>query len=229
MREGAVDRVSGVDGSKLESIKTKKFASTYGSAMSWDYRYFGGGAWPRDGMVIYDRKTGELYEPETSPNSGPARGEFDPAGNYWAAGRGGQLVKFDIKEKRAHEYPLPTPYTSLYTAKADKNGEVWAGELNGGHYLRFDPKTEQFTDYDLPTKYSGPYRAQIDKHGDIWTGGMQTDRVSRLDPKSGQWVEYLMPTDTNMRTVFVDDSGAKPVFWTGSNHAHSLVKVEMLD
>src|SRR5207245_2061410 len=100
----------------------KKFPSTYGSAMSWDYRYFGGGAWPKDGVVVYDRKTGELYEAETSPNSGPARGEFDPEGNYWAAGRGGSLVKFDIKEKRAHEYPLPTPYTSLYTAKADMNG-----------------------------------------------------------------------------------------------------------
>ncbi len=71
-------RINGVDGSKMEAIKTKKFASTYGSAMSWDYRYFGGGAWPRDGVVIYDRKTGELYEAETSPNSGPARGEFDP-------------------------------------------------------------------------------------------------------------------------------------------------------
>ena len=85
-----------LDGRKMETIKTKKFASTYGSAMSWDHRYFGGGAWPRDGMVIYDRKTGELFEPETSPNSGPARGEFDPAGNYWAAGRGGSLIKFDI-------------------------------------------------------------------------------------------------------------------------------------
>ena len=46
-----------------------------------------------------DRKTGEVFEPETSPNSGPARGEFDPAGNYWAAGRGGSLIKFDIKEQ----------------------------------------------------------------------------------------------------------------------------------
>ena len=68
VREGEVGRISGADGSKLEAIKTKKFASTYGSAMSWDYRYFGGGAWPKDGMVIYDRKTGQLYEPDTSPD-----------------------------------------------------------------------------------------------------------------------------------------------------------------
>ena len=132
LREGEISRINGIDGRKMEAIKTKKFPSTYGSAMSWDYRYFGGGAWPKDGVVVYDRKTGELYEADTSPNSGPARGEFDPAGNYWAAGRGGSLIKFDINEKRVHEYPLPTPYTSLYTAKADKNGEVWAGSSMAG-------------------------------------------------------------------------------------------------
>jgi hypothetical protein len=41
-----------------ESYKTKKFALTYGSAMSDDGRYFGGGAWPRDGIGVVDRKTG---------------------------------------------------------------------------------------------------------------------------------------------------------------------------
>jgi streptogramin lyase len=154
--------------------------------MSWDHRYFGGGAWPRDGMVIYDRKTGELYEPETSPNSGPARGEFDPAGNYWAAGRGGQLVKFDIKEKRAHEYPLPTPYTSLYTAKADKNGEVWAGELNGGHYLRFDPKTEQFTAYMLPEPFAMDRESWVDN---------STSPVSVWFVDHDGWLVHIQPLD----------------------------------
>jgi virginiamycin B lyase len=186
VRDGAVERISGVDGSKLESIRTKKFASTYGSAISWDYRYFGGGAWPRDGMVIYDRKTGELYEPETSPDSGPARGEFDPAGNYWAAGRGGSLIKFDINEKRVHEYPLPTPYTSLYTAKADKNGEVWAGELNGGHYLRFDPKSEQFTAYALPEPFSMDRESFIDN---------STNPVSVWYVDHDGWLAHIQPLD----------------------------------
>ncbi len=186
VREGEVGRISGADGSKLEAIKTKKFASTYGSAMSWDYRYFGGGAWPKDGMVIYDRKTGQLYEPDTSPNSGPARGEFDPAGNYWAAGRGGSLIKFDINTKLVHEYPLPTPYTSLYTAKADKNGEVWAGELNGGHYLRFDPKTEQFTTYTLPEPFAMDREAWIDN---------STSPVSVWFVDHDGWLVHIQPLD----------------------------------
>jgi virginiamycin B lyase len=185
-REGAVFKAGPLSGEKLENFKTKKFASTYGSAMSPDGRYFGGGAWPRDGIVILDRKTGEVIEPETSPNSGPARGEFDPSDNYWAAGRGGSLIKFDMKERRIHEYPLPTPYTSLYTANADKNGEVWAGELNGGHYLRFDPKTEQFTAYMLPEPFSMDRESWIDN---------STSPVSVWFVDHDGWLVHIQPLD----------------------------------
>ena len=34
LREGEVSRIGAVDGSKMEAIKTKRFPSTYGSAMS---------------------------------------------------------------------------------------------------------------------------------------------------------------------------------------------------
>jgi virginiamycin B lyase len=183
---GAVLRIGALTGQVEESHKTKKFASTYGSAMSDDGRYFGGGAWPKDGIVVYDRKTGEVFEPDTSPDSGPARGEFDPFDNYWAGGRGGQLIKFDIKEKRIHEYPLPTPYTSLYTARADKNGEVWAGELNGGHYLRFDPKTEQFTAYTLPEPFAMDRESWIDN---------STTPVSVWFVDHDGWLIHLQPLD----------------------------------
>src|SRR5262245_8023010 len=94
-RERKVSKVNSETGEIVTSYPTKKFAGTYGSAMSKDGRYFGGGAWPRDGVVVVDTKTGEVFEPDSSPNSGPARGEFDPDNNYWAAGRGGMLVKFD--------------------------------------------------------------------------------------------------------------------------------------
>ena len=58
---------------------------------------------------------------------------------------------------------------------------------------------------------------------------MHTDRVVRLNPKMGQAVQYLMPTDTNMRTVFVDNSTTPATFWVGSNHDHKLVQVKPLD
>jgi streptogramin lyase len=139
--------------------------------MSADGRYFGGGAWPRDGVVVVDTRTGEVFEPDTSPNSGPARGEFDPQNNYWAAGRGGMLVEFNITEKRIHEYRLPTPYASMYSTHADRNGEIWAGEMHAGRFVRFNPKTVEFTEYVLPEPYGIDRQSWIDNSTDpvtVW-------------------------------------------------------------
>ena len=170
-RDKKVAKVDALTGKEVTSFVLKKFAGTYGSAMSKDGRYFGGGAWPRDGLVVVDSKTAEVFEPDTSPNSGPARGEFDPQGNYWAGGRGGMLVKFDTGEKRIFEYRLPTPYASLYSAQVDKNGEVWAGEMHAGRYARFNPKTGQWTEYVLPEPYGIDRETWIDNSTDpvtVW-------------------------------------------------------------
>jgi virginiamycin B lyase len=170
-REKKVSKIDALTGAPVTGFITQKFAGTYGSAMSHDGRYFGGGAWPRDGVIVVDTKTAEVFEPDTSINSGPARGEFDLRNNYWAAGRGGLLIKFDTTEKRVHEYPLPTPYASMYTAMADKNGEVWGGEMHSGRYFRFDPKTELFTEYVLPEPYALDRESWIDNSTDpvtVW-------------------------------------------------------------
>jgi virginiamycin B lyase len=170
-RERKVTKVDALSGNEVTGYVLKKFAGTYGSAMSRDGRYFGGGAWPRDGVVIVDTETAEVFEPDTSPRSGPARGEFDIHNNYWSGGRGGQLVKFDMAEKRIHEYKLPTPYASMYSAQTDRNGEVWAGEMHSGRYLRFDPKTELFTEYVLPEPYGIDRETWIDNSTDpvtVW-------------------------------------------------------------
>jgi virginiamycin B lyase len=162
MRDKLVTKVEADTGKPVVSYQAKKFGSTYGAAMSKDGRYYGGGAWPRDGVVVVDTKTGEVFEPDTSPNSGPARGEFDPDNNYWSAGRGGMFVKFDTAKKRIFEYPLPVPYASLYTAHPDKNGEVWAGLMHAGRFARFNPKTEQWTIYVLPEPYGLDRQSWID-------------------------------------------------------------------
>jgi streptogramin lyase len=185
-RERKVTKVAALTGDPVTGYVLKKFAGTYGSAMSRDGRYFGGGAWPRDGVVVVDTQTAEVFEPDTSPRSGPARGEFDLHDNYWAGGRGGQLVKFDINEKRIHEYPLPTPYASMYSAQADKNGEVWAGEMHSGRYLRFDPKTVSFTEYVLPEPYGIDRETWIDN---------STDPVTVWYVDHEGWLVRIQPTD----------------------------------
>jgi len=183
-RDKLVSKVNALTGNLVTSYPTKKFASTYGSAMSKDGRYFGGGAWPRDGVVVVDTKTGEVFEPDSSPNSGPARGEFDPDNNYWAAGRGGMLVKFDTAKKRIFEYRLPTPYASLYTTHADKNGEIWAGMMHAGRYVRFNPKTETWTEYVLPEPYGLDRQSWIDNSTDpvtVWYTDHE-GQVVRIQP-----------------------------------------------
>jgi virginiamycin B lyase len=184
-RERKVTKVAAMTGNEVLSFVLKKFPGTYGSAMSRDGRYFGGGAWPRDGVVVVDTETAEVFEPDTSPRSGPARGEFDLNDNYWSAGRGGQLVKFDMKEKRIHEYKLPTPYASMYSAQTDRNGEVWAGEIHSGRYMRFDPKTVSFTEYVLPEPYGMDRETWIDNSTDpvtVWYVDHEGWLV-RIEPK----------------------------------------------
>jgi virginiamycin B lyase len=186
VRDGKVSKVDAQTGAEVLGIITKKFPGTYGSAISADGRYFGGGAWPRDGVVIADTKSGEVWEPDTSVNSGPARGEFDLHDNYWAGGRGGELIEFNMAEKRIHEFPLPTPYASMYTAQADKNGEVWGGEMHSGRYFRFDPKTEHFTEYVLPEPYGIDRESWIDN---------STDPVTVWYVDHEGWITRIQPRD----------------------------------
>ena len=64
---------------------------------------------------------------------------------------------------------------------------------------------------------------------EVWTGSMHTDLVTRLDPKTNAMTQYLLPRTTNIRRVFVEETGPRPVLWVGSNHGASIVRVEPLD
>jgi virginiamycin B lyase len=185
-RDRSVTKIDALTGERLLRYPTKKFPGTYGAAVSPDGRYYGGGAWPRDGVIVADLKTGEIFEPDSSPNSGPARGEFDKDNNYWSGGRGGMLVKFDIQKKRIFEYRLPTPYASMYSAQTDKNGEVWAGLMHSGRYMRFDPKTERFTEHVLPEPYGIDRETWIDN---------STNPVTVWYVDHDGWIVRIQPMD----------------------------------
>ena len=53
---------------------------------------------------------------------------------------------------------------------------------------------------------------------------MLTDQVSRLDTKTDEITEYLLPRSTNIRRVFVDETGPRPVLWIGNNHGAAIVQ-----
>ncbi|MGH6672311.1 MAG: carboxypeptidase regulatory-like domain-containing protein [Xanthobacteraceae bacterium] len=153
----------------------------------------------------------------------------DAQNNLWMAEFSeGYLGKIDAKTLKVTWYAPPTPHARLRRMEIEPNGDIVVTEYRGNKVAVFDPKTAKFTEYPLPP-YTYPYRANFDKNGDIWASTMSTDRVVRMNPKTGQTDQYLMPSDTNMRTVYVDNSTTPVSFWVGSNHDHALVHVEPLD
>jgi virginiamycin B lyase len=153
----------------------------------------------------------------------------DSKNNLWMAEfTEGHLGKIDAKTTKVTWYPLPTAHARARRMNIDDQDRIVVTEYRGNRVTVFDTKAEKFTVYELPAR-THPYRANFDRNGEIWASTMHTDRVVRLDPKSGSAVQYLMPSDTNMRTVFIDNSTTPVTFWVGSNHDHRLVRVEPLD
>jgi len=153
----------------------------------------------------------------------------DSKNNLWMAEFDeGHLGRIDAKTGAVTWFATPTANARARRMEIDDEDRILVTEYRANKVALFDTKTERFTEYPLPP-YTFPYRANVDKNGEIWASTMATDRVTRLDPKTGIAEQYLMPSDTNMRTVFLDNTTSPVTFWVGSNHAHALVKVEPLD
>jgi streptogramin lyase len=135
----------------------------------------------------------------------------------------------DAKTGEVTIWPMTTPLTRPRRGRVDDQNRLWFAQYGGNGIGMFDPKSGRITEWKLPTPWSAPYDVVATKNGEVWTGSMLTDQVSRLDTRTGEVVEYLLPKTTNIRRVFVDDTGERPVFWVGSNHGASIIKLEPLD
>jgi len=185
-----------------------------------------------------DLKTGkwERFHPADflPKETAPARASVyqvisDSQNNLWMAEfQAGHIGKIDAKTTEIKWWPVPTKNARARRLNIDDQDRLTFTEYRGNKVGVFDTRSEKFTEYDLPPR-TYPYRASFDKNGEIWASTMHTDRVVRVNPKTGATAQYLMPSDTNMRTVFVDNSTTPVTFWVGSNHDHRIVKVETLD
>jgi virginiamycin B lyase len=143
---------------------------------------------------------------------------------------GGSLVGLvDAKTKQVTIWKTPLPFSRPRRGRVDAGNVLWFAEYGANGIGRFDPKSGMIKEWLLPTPFDEPYDVVESNDGEIWTGSMLTDRVARLDPKTDQITEYQLPRSTNIRRVFVDDRGPRPVLWVGSNHGASIVKIEPLD
>jgi streptogramin lyase len=154
----------------------------------------------------------------------------DMQNNVWLLEQGNTRIGLlDAKTNVAKIWPTPIANSKPRRGRVDSENRLWFAEFGGNAIGMFDPKTEKITEWKIPTPYSAPYDAEVDKNGRAWTGSMNNDFVSRVDSKTGDIVEYLLPRPTNIRRVFVDNTGAQPALLVGSNHGASIIKVEPLD
>jgi streptogramin lyase len=177
--------------------------------------------------------TWEKFHPTSELPAGRHYGVYqvisDSKNNLWMAEFSeGYIGTIDAKSGAVKWFATPTPHARARRMEIDDQDRITVTEYRGNKVAVFDTKTEKFTEYQLPP-YTYPYRAHFDRNDNIWASTMATDRVVRMGPKTGEVEQYLMPFDTNMRTVYVDNTTTPVSFWVGSNHDHRLVKVEPLD
>jgi streptogramin lyase len=169
-----------------------KVPFSYDGIISHDGNYWAGGAISGptgNSAELLDIRTGEMLNLNSGYRASAARrGGFDLSGNAWFGGENGTLVELDAKAKRIREFTPPgpmVPYTDLYSAEPDQNGEVWAGELHGRYFLRFNPKTSQWTRYAMPEPYAHSRALWVDKSTTpttVWYADYSSGRVVRIQP-----------------------------------------------
>jgi virginiamycin B lyase len=141
-----------------------------------------------------------------------------------------RIGMLDAKTNVAQIWNTPIVRSRPRRGRFDDQGHLWFAQYGGNAIGMFDPTTQQIKEYQLPTPWTDPYDVVPTKGGtEVWTGSMLTDRVVRLTPKTDDVVEYLLPHSTNIRRVFVQETGPRPVLWVGNNHGAAIVKVEPLD
>ncbi len=241
MYQGAIARIN----PRTKAVKIFKIparwqnGSTQESFVSPEHSNVDGYVWTNNqydhSLLRLDPKTGKWQHfPERD-----AQGKLVPAyqiptvlkNNVYLLNFGGTRVGYFNKHTHvATVYYTPTPYSRPRRGMVDNQDRLWFAEYNGNAIGMFDPRTKRITEWTLPTPWSDPYDvAYSAKFDEVWAGSMLTDRVDRLNLKTGKFTEYLLPGSTNIRRVYVDARGPRPVLWAGSNHRAEIVKVEPLD
>jgi streptogramin lyase len=142
---------------------------------------------------------------------------------------GENIGEIDAKTGKVTLFPTPTPHSRPRRGEMDAQGRLWFAEWRGNKIGMFDTRTHEFKEWPIPVPYFAPYQVVRDKNGELWAGGMSSDRIVRLNPRTGKMTVYLLPDSTNIRRMFVDDSGPRPVLWIGNNHGASIIRMEPLD
>jgi streptogramin lyase len=140
------------------------------------------------------------------------------------------IGKRDAKTLETKIWQTPIQRSRPRRGRFDEQGKLWFAEYQGNAIGMFDPTTERMKEWKVPMAWANPYDVAPTKDGrEVWTGSMHNDFVTRLNTQTDEMTEYLLPNRTNIRRVFVDESGARPVLWIGNNHGAKITRVEPLE
>jgi virginiamycin B lyase len=123
---------------------------------------------------------------------------LDNDGIAWYSSFGEQFLgRLDPKTGKATEYPVPEHKPGFPTGflglRADKNGDLWLGNMYQATIVKFERKTESFKFWPLPPEQNidaaqvnmvSPQNAHVD--GKIWAQNNGFAGIHRLDLATGK-------------------------------------------
>jgi streptogramin lyase len=159
---------------------------------------------------------------------------LDANGIAWYSSFGEQFVgQLDPKTGDVKEYPIPLhkpdfPKGTL-AIRADREGNLWLGNMYQASIVKFDPRTEQFQTWPMPKEYNidasqvnmvRPESSHVD--GKVWSQNNGFAAVHRLDLATGRietWEPFkTSKTPHNIYDVIPDSKNN--VYFTDFRHQH---------
>ena len=160
----------------------------------------------------------------------------DADGIVWYSSFGEQnLGRLDPKTGKVTEYPIPEHKPGFPTGglglRADRDGNLWLGNMYQATIVKFDRKAESFQFWTLPPEQNidaaqvnmvSPQNSQVD--GKVWTQNNGFAGVHRLDIASGKietWQPFRNAPKGEVHNIYdVIPDSKNNVFFTDFRHQH---------
>jgi virginiamycin B lyase len=127
------------------------------------------------------------------PNTGPITVTVGWEGAVWfTAGQGNYIGRFDPRDGRLQQFPLPNANSAPRIIAMGADGNVWFSEHNGNRIGRLTPRGK-LTEFPIPTANSQPRAIALGADGNIWFGEFAAGKIGRITP-AGVITEFPVPT-----------------------------------
>ena len=160
----------------------------------------------------------------------------DPEGIAWYSSFGEQFLgRLDPKTGEVVEFPIPLSKPGFPTGalglRADREGNLWLGNMYQAAILRFDRKTSRFTVWQLPPDQNidaaqvnmvSPQSSHVD--GKVWTQNNGFAGVHRLDLATGRietWEPFKSAAKGEPHNIYdVIPDSRNNAWFTDFRHKH---------